>query len=97
LSPKEREKIVEEETLRFETRHNLQGNSCGRPCGRHRWLWFLAFFILGYAVHGLVRRGCPMGCHWDAMAPGHHCVMGEGLASKGPDGADGSAAAQPKP
>ena len=39
LSPKEREKIIEEETLRFETRMNLHKKACAeRPV---RWPWVL--------------------------------------------------------
>ena len=45
LSEKDREKIVEEEKLRFETRRGLQGEYCGRH-HRSRW-WVWALVILG--------------------------------------------------
>ncbi|HTB22465.1 MAG TPA: hypothetical protein VK914_07145 [bacterium] len=88
LSPKEREQIVEEETLRFETRQSLHAAKCSRGHGRRfSWLWLLAFFALGYAVHGLCGRGCPFdggSCRWRAgMLPGH-CLYG----SAAPDGQD---------
>jgi hypothetical protein len=85
LSPKEREKIVEEETLKFETRTNLHSQRCaGRHAGRKSWLWFLAFFLLGYAVHGMCQRACPWG--GDGMIPAH-CRMGAGMLPP-PDGQD---------
>jgi hypothetical protein len=88
LSPKEREKIVEEETLRFETRQNLHAARCARRQGRRfGWLWLLAFFALGYAVHGLCRRACP----WEGgMVPGH-CMYGAGMAPQDGQGSAGAA------
>jgi hypothetical protein len=85
LSPKEREQIVEEETLRHETRRNLHAQACAQRGGRGRWLWYVAFFALGFAAHGLCDRACPWShaaCAWDAagaMAPGHHCMLGDDL------------------
>jgi hypothetical protein len=90
LSPKEREKIIEEETLRFETRRNLHSARCARGHGRRfGWLWLLAFFALGYAVHGLCRRACP----WEqgGMFPGH-CVYGAGMMPQDGQAAAGNAA-----
>jgi hypothetical protein len=76
LSPKEREQIIEEETLRFETRQGLGGKHCSsRPCGGGgRWLWLVAGLALGYALHGVL--GCCGGhaCSMEGM--GHHCTMG---------------------
>ncbi|MGH7441985.1 MAG: hypothetical protein ACREKE_04845 [bacterium] len=87
LSPKERDHIVEEESLRFETRRNLHAQTpCRRGCGRI-WLWCLAFFILGYAVHGLCTRVGSRYCPYEGMgfAPGH-CIYGQNGAM--PQGGD---------
>ena len=85
LSPKEREKIVEEETLRFETRQNLHSARCSRSHGRRfGWLWLLAFFILGYAVHGLCSRACP----WEG---GGHCMYAAGMTPQDGQTTDGAA------
>ncbi|HTA16784.1 MAG TPA: hypothetical protein VK786_03475 [bacterium] len=84
LSPKERESIVEEETLRFETRQNLHSARCSRGHGRRfGWPWLLAFFILGYAVHGLCGRACP----WEGGMLSGHCMYSGGMAPQ-----DGQAA-----
>ena len=98
LSPKEREQIVEEETLRFETRQGLHAAKCARGHGRRfGWLCLLAFFALGYAVHGIRGRGCPFdggSCRWhEGMIPGH-CLYGS-AAPGGPD--SGGAPALPAP
>ena len=90
LSPKEKEQIIEEETLRFETRKNLSAQNCSQHCGRgrHRWLWYLVFFVLGMAMHGLLRHCCPWGgCAWagQGMPPGHHCMLGQGMEPGGDD------------
>lgn len=91
LSPKEKDQIIEEETLRFETRKNLQAQSCAqhRGHGWGRWLWYLAFFILGLAAHGLMRHCCPWQrvCPWEGqgMQPGHHCMMGSDMGPGGDD------------
>lgn len=91
LSPKEREKIIEEETLKFETRKNLHAQSGGCHRGHGRWLWYLVFFVLGMAAHGLLRHCCSWGagCHWDGagMAPGHHCMMGQDMGPGGGESA----------
>lgn len=50
LSPKEREKIVEEERLRFETRQALHAEACAKHPRRGRWLWWAALILLGYAA-----------------------------------------------
>jgi|GEM_PF-1813839 len=103
LSPEEREKIIEVETLKFETRKNMQSGNCHRSrCGGMRWLWFLAFFILGYAIHGLCDRMCPWhqsSCAWQGMGPGMgmasggHCMFGHGMMP--PDGQEGTGAPGP--
>jgi hypothetical protein len=63
LSAKERERIIEEEQLRYETRQTLHREHCAknRPS---RWLWRIAiiavaYFVLSYAFCGGAR--CPMG------------------------------------
>jgi hypothetical protein len=48
LSPKERERIIEEETLRFETRRNLHKKACAeRPV---RWPWILLGLALVFGL-----------------------------------------------
>jgi hypothetical protein len=48
LSPKERERIIEEETLRYETRRNLHKKACAeRPV---RWPWVVLGALLVYAL-----------------------------------------------
>lgn len=93
LSPKDREKIIEEETLRYETRAGLAKQACGGH-GRHRpgrWFFGLACFLLGIAVHALIcHHGCgygygARGCSMDGgMMPGRHCMMGQGGPMGGP-------------
>jgi hypothetical protein len=56
LSPKERERIIEEERLRYETRHALHREYCARH--RHsRWLWWLAAIVLACLVYRHWRCG----------------------------------------
>ncbi len=89
LSPKERENIVEEETLRFQTRAGLGAPPRGGCRGR-LWLWCLAFFVLGYAVHGLCLRGaCHEPCPYAMGGSSWHCPYAQGPAA--PSGAPGSA------
>jgi hypothetical protein len=98
LSPKDREQIIDDETLRHEIRRNLHAQACAQRGGRGRWLWFAAFFALGYAAHALSCGACPWGrasCGMGgpgAMMPGHHCMMGEGML---PPGAEPDAAKAP--
>jgi hypothetical protein len=48
LSPKERERIIEEETLRYETRRNLHKKACAeRPV---RWPWVVLGLLLVYLL-----------------------------------------------
>lgn len=61
LSPKEREKIIEEEKLRYETRQALHAEACAKHPRRGRWLWWLAAGILAYAAYchyACGRGGC---------------------------------------
>lgn len=78
LSPKERERITEEETLRHEIRLGFHSKSSCHGRGR-RWLWLAAFFLLGYAFRGLADRACHRFCPYEALGgmPGH-CMMGMG-------------------
>ena len=65
LSPKEQDRIIEEEKLRFKVRQDLHAQACAQhPC-RGRWLWVLALLVLAWVLwmHG---RCCPFGaysCH----------------------------------
>jgi hypothetical protein len=91
LSPKEQERIIEEETLKFETRQNLHAKACASHPRRGRWLWYLVFFVLGFAFHGFLGRFCPYGeshCQWQGYGMGHHCMMGQDMAPGGGDGKD---------
>jgi hypothetical protein len=69
LSPKERERIIEEERLRFETRQALQAEACAKHPRRGRWLWLAALVLLGYAV-------------WTWMACGGRACGHAGLACR---------------
>lgn len=79
LSAKEREKIVEEETLRYQTRQSLHHEACAKHPRRGRWLWILAAAILAYAAWSYAFCGgarCPfMGAH-GAVPMCHHGGMG---------------------
>jgi hypothetical protein len=93
LSPKEQERIIEEETLKYETRRNLHAKSCASQPRRGRWLWYLVFFVLGFAFHGVLGRLCRYGepyCPWQGygMGMGHHCMMGQDMAPGEADGKD---------
>ena len=73
LTPKEREKIIEEETLRYETRKNL----CGNHGSKWRWLWRLVGIL--FLISLLGRVFCGHGaCGYRGMnGYGHHCTMGQ--------------------
>jgi hypothetical protein len=80
LSPKEREKIVEEERLRYETRQALHAEACAKHPRRGRWLWWLAAAFLAYAAYSYIAcgrgwcsswaKGCKAGYHGQACKPG---------------------------
>jgi hypothetical protein len=72
LSPKERERIIEEETLRYETRQNLCRKQCaGRPV---RWPWVILGFILVYALWAhIFCRGASCSFGHYGMS-GHSCT-----------------------
>ena len=72
LSPKERENIIEEETLRYETRRNLCKKACAeRPV---RWPWVVLGAILVYALWAHIFCGSN-GCSYGrmGMGSGHKC------------------------
>ena len=71
LSPKERENIIEEETLRFETRRNLHKKACAaRPV---RWPWIVLGALLVYGLWShIFCKG--ESCDWHAMRGGHKCA-----------------------
>ena len=100
LSPKEREKIIEEERLRYETRQALHAEACAKHPRRGRWLWWLALALLAFAAYSWFSCGgafCgrrmgmgagmgPMGAWHGQMPP--HCMHG-------PMGQDGDAGVKP--
>lgn len=76
LTPKEREKIIEEETLRYETRQALHEAACGRH-RPNRWLWWLAAAGLAYFAYCHFVCGDSMSCHhgYGMGGPaGKHCL-----------------------
>lgn len=83
LTPKERENIIEEETLRQETRKNLHGQHC--CCGkRRRCLWIVAGILLVFFLFGRIFCGhgaCGWGHGYGMMGEGKHCAM----AGHGPE------------
>ncbi len=62
LSPKERERIIEEEQLRFETRQTLMRESCAKHRSS-RLLWWVAGAALIFAVYSHFACGGPS-CAW---------------------------------
>ena len=76
LTAKERERIIEEETLRFETRQNLLREQCGQHRGRRRRWWWLAALVLAVALY------CHFECREEGCSWGHarcaHAGMMEG-------------------
>ena len=77
LTAKERERIIEEETLRFETRQNLHRAACGQHRSGRRWLWWIAAAVLAYAVWCHFACGDSMSCHhgFGMGGPaGKHCL-----------------------
>ena len=85
LSAKDRERIVEEEQLRFETRQTLAREHCAK-CRPNRWLWWLAAAALAYVVFSFLVCGgksCSMGGHHDGwMQSGKFCHHGEMMDSQ---------------
>lgn len=86
LSPKEREKIIEEEKLRYETRQALHAEACAKHPRRGRWLWWLAAGILAYAAYSYFACGRGWCRHWGAGCKagvhgawgGHACCKDKG-------------------
>ena len=86
LTPKEREKIIEDETLRFETRKNLHGQACANHPRRGRWLWVLGAVLLGWALYCHFVCGGASCLRRPGMMEGRHCQM-HGEMMGGPEGA----------
>jgi hypothetical protein len=90
LTPKERERIIEEETLRYETRRNLMHQYCSsRP---RRWPWVLLGLALVWLLYSHIfcgGMGCgygSSGCAGHAWGPRAHCpyeAQEEGGAAPG--------------
>jgi hypothetical protein len=98
LSPKEREKIIEEERLRYETRQALHAEACAKHPRRGRWLWWLAAGLLAYAAWCWI--ACGGGSCLRGGAEGHAgCKHGQAKAGcmHGQGGADGVEPGQPIP
>jgi hypothetical protein len=68
LSPKKRERILEEEQLRFEIRKTLEREHCAknRPS---RLLWWVAVAALVYAAFSFFACGGPSCSHGPAHCP----------------------------
>ena len=80
LTPKERERIIEEEQLRYETRQTLHREACAkhRP---NRWLWRIAIVVLAIAAWCHFSCGDGPSCRhgFGMMGAGKHCLYhGEG-------------------
>jgi hypothetical protein len=70
LSQKEKDRIIEEEQVRFEAKQALWAEHCAKHPRRGRWLWVVAVAVLGYALwchlacgQGSCRHGVGMGGH----------------------------------
>jgi hypothetical protein len=81
LSPKDQERIIEEEKLRFKIRQDLRAQACAEHPRRGRWLWVLALVLLGWVLlhHS---RFCGRGC-MTGMACQHGMMMGASCARHG--------------
>jgi hypothetical protein len=90
LTPKEREKIIEEETLRFETRQNLHAEACAKHPRRGRWLWVLGAVLLGWALY------CHFMCGGSCLS-GHASMEGKRCHTPGQMMDDGVEPGQPMP
>lgn len=83
LTPKERAKIVEEETLRYETRQALHTEACAKHPRRRRWLWWLAALVLAYAAYSYFACGRGWCRSWGASCKaGAHGMMGHAGCEK---------------
>lgn len=90
LSPKERERIIEEEQLRYETRQALHREHCAknRPS---RWLWWVAAIVLAALAY------CHFACGSGSCAWGGHGMKGKHCAYHGQMADDGVEPGQPLP
>lgn len=101
LTPKERERIIEEERVRFEAKQALWAEHCAKHPRRGRWLYALAAVVLAYAVWchyacgGAGWRNCHHG-YGMMGAPGKHCMHG-GMHGGMEEAPDEPAAGQPIP
>jgi len=85
LTPKERERIIEEERVRFEAKQALWAEHCARRPRRGRWLFWVAAAILAYALWAHHACAYGRGCHW-GMGPGYRCPYHGDMMPGGPDG-----------
>lgn len=77
LSPKDQDRIIEEEKLRFKVRQDLQAQACASHPRRGRWLWVLALAVLGLILWHHARcfdRACPWAGRGGMMPPA--CMHG---------------------
>ncbi len=75
LTTKERERIIEEEKLRYETRQTLHHEACAKHKPR-RWLWWVVAALIAYAAYCHFFCG-GASCHHGmgmGMGAGKHCV-----------------------
>jgi hypothetical protein len=74
LTPKERERIIEEERVRFETKQALWAEHCAKHPRRGRWLFWVAALVLALALWHH-HRACYYGGYGHmGMGPGAHCM-----------------------
>ena len=102
LSPKDQERIIEEEKLRFKIRQDLQAEACARHPRRGRWLWVVALLVLGWALwHHACGRYCGMegglACHHGDMMGMPGACSHRGWMVPPPGGAPDDGAAPPAP
>ena len=98
LSPKDQERIIEEEKLRFKVRQDLQAQTCASHPRRGRWLWVLALAVLGLVLWHHARcfdRACSWAGRGGMMMPP---MDGQDQsAPPAPDASDKAPTSKPKP
>ena len=90
LNPKDRERIIEEETLRYETRRKLEMEHCGTKhgYGSHRWgFWKVLFTVLIIlCVVKCISHGHGKGCWGHGSGYGYNgCYDQMQGGSEGPE------------